>query len=247
MHATQQERSAPGVLPALARPGSPELSGSPNEKEQSDAAGAVPDASRHLLSMEATMNRILWLCGLAAVLLVTTARADDKSRALFEAMRKASAPGPFHKKLEPLVGNWNWTARCWLEPGKSPLESSGTCERKWILGGRILMEEVVSKDGFDGGFQGLGLMGYDNQQKKYVTAWTDTLNSGIECDTGTVDEAGKVFTFHGERVNAATGQKARSRDVLRIVDDNKQTMEVYKMGLDGKEMKAMELTLTRRK
>ena len=55
-------------------------------------------------------------------------------------MEKYGSPGPEHKYLEPLVGKWNAVSRAWMEPGKDPLVSKGTCERKWLLGKRYLQE-----------------------------------------------------------------------------------------------------------
>jgi len=194
------------------------------------------------------MTRLLWLCGVAVLLTAGAAGADDKKDSdAFEAMRKSATPGPFHKKLEPLVGSWTWTSKFWFDPSKSPKEGTGTSERKWILGNRFVAEDVASKEVFGGPFQGFGLMGYDNIQKKYVTVWTDSLTTAISNSIGTVDESGKLFTFHNEVSDPLSGQKIKGRDVVKIIDDNKHTMEMYKVGPDGKEVKAMEITFTRKK
>jgi len=194
------------------------------------------------------MTRLLLICGFAVVLTAGAAGADDKKDAdAFEAMRKAATPGPFHKKLEPLNGSWTWTSKFWVDPAKSPKEGTGSSERKWILGGRFLAEDVNSKEIFGAPFQGFGLNGYDNIQKKYVTVWTDSLTTAVSTGTGTVDETGKVFTFHNEVSDPITGQKIKGRDVVKIIDDTKHVMEMYKVGPEGKEVKVMEITFTKKK
>jgi hypothetical protein len=193
------------------------------------------------------MTRLLWLCGLGIVLLSGAASADDKKGAdPFEAMRKAAAPGPFHKKLDPMNGSWTWTSKMWFDPSKPPMDGSGIAERKWILDGRFLQDDVVSKELFGDGFKGFGLTGYDNSQKKYIGVWSDTFTTALSSSVGTVDESGKVFTFQRDEVDPASGQKIKGRDVIRIIDNNKHTMEMYKVLPDGKDVKVMEINFTRK-
>src|SRR5437868_4593615 len=115
------------------------------------------------------MGRILLGC-VVALALAGSGGADDKKGDPFEAMRKAAAPGPFHKKLDPLAGSWTWTSKFYGTT--PPQEGSGTAERKWIMDGRFLQEDVFSKELLGQPFKGFGLTGYDNMQKKYVAVWT---------------------------------------------------------------------------
>jgi hypothetical protein len=192
------------------------------------------------------MQKIIWLCGLAVVLTAGALSADDKKADPFEAMRKAAAPGPFHKKLDPMNGSWTWTSKMWFDPTKGPTEGSGTAERKWILDGRFLQDEVVSKELFGQPFKGFGLTGYDNTQKKYVAVWSDTFTTALSTSVGTVDDTGKIFTFQRDDVDPVSGKKVKGKDVIRIIDDSKHTMEMFKIGPDGKEIKVMELTISRK-
>ena len=111
---------------------------------------------------------------LAAALFAVTAVADDKKpaadeKAMMEAMMKQATPGPEHKKLEPLVGDWTYTAKFWMAPGAPPMEMAGDDKCTWIMDGRFLQDEVTgpAQAGMPP-FQGLGLTGYDNTTKKYV-------------------------------------------------------------------------------
>ena len=67
-------------------------------------------------------------------------------------------PGPAHKALEPLAGDWNVEAP-WTGIVKA------TTRRQWVLGGRYLQEEFTGELR-QNPYQGLGLFGYDNFRKK---------------------------------------------------------------------------------
>lgn len=179
---------------------------------------------------------------LAALVLASAARAQETNP--FEAYEKAAKPGAMHKKLEPLVGDWTWTGKFWTKPDDKPMESKGTCARKWVMGGRFVQDDIASKGPF-GDFQGQGLTGYDNTLKKYVGTWIDTLSSGIARSVGTVDKSGKVFTYENEATDPVAGKSMKGKDVIRIVSDEEHVLESFKVLPDGKEMKVMELTYKR--
>lgn len=169
----------------------------------------------------------------------------DKVDPAIEAMIKAGTPGPEHQRLAALAGSWTGTVKMWLEPGKPPLEEACTAERKLIMGGRFLHEEVKSR--FMGQpFAGLGLTGYDNLKKKYTSIWVDNMGTGISTAEGTGDAGGKVLTFIREETDPASGKKFKNKDVIRILGDDKNSMESFRLAPDGKEMKVMEITLTRK-
>jgi hypothetical protein len=179
----------------------------------------------------------------------TLAADKDKPKATaepnLEAYLKAAQPGPEHKRLEPLAGSWNVGVKMWMDPSKPPTESKGTAERKWILGGRFL-QEAVKGEFLGQPFEGGGLTGYDNLQKKYIGVWVDNMSTGMSHSVGTADESGKVFTFTREDFDPVSGKKVKSRDIIRIESEDKHSMDMFKEGPDGKEIKGMELVFTRK-
>jgi hypothetical protein len=187
---------------------------------------------------------------LAAALVATIVVADDKKpavdeKAMMEAMMKLGAPGPEHKKLDPLAGEFTYTAKFWMAPGAPPMEMSGTSKTTWIMGGRFLQDDTSGPA--QGGmppFQGLGLTGYDNITKKYVGSWVDSMGTSITQMTGEIDAAGKMLTFHYEEFDPTIGKKAKVRQVIHI---NSHDMEFYKIMPDGTEMKTGEIKNTRKK
>jgi hypothetical protein len=179
----------------------------------------------------------------------TAVVADDKDgkKNLFaEYIEKFGPPGPEHKLLEPLVGTWHANVKMWMEPGQSPQTSEGTLVRKSVLDGRFVAEKYDGKM-LDKPFQGMGTIGYDRAKKKFVTTWMDSISTAVQTSRGTYDEATRTWTFKNEDECPITGKPVKMRDTLRIVNPDEQQMEMFRQLGDEKEMKMMEITLTRKK
>jgi hypothetical protein len=168
----------------------------------------------------------------------------DKEKAMMEAWLKHATPGDAHQKLQPLVGQWTYTGKMWMDPSKPPTDMKGGCERKWILGNRFV-EEHFTGEFFGTPFHGIGTIGYDNTLKQYVSSWVDNASTSITLSTGSIDATGNVITMTHECNCPIEHKPIKNRDVIRIVSDDKHELEMYKTGPDGKEVKMMEFTLTR--
>ncbi len=179
-----------------------------------------------------------------------TAKPADKAPpagadAHMEAFMKAATPGPEHAKLKAFEGSWTTVTKSWHDPSSQPMESKGTREAKWIMDGRFL-EEHYTGDFMGMPFKGLGISGYDNVQKKYVTSWIDNMGTGIMLFVGTGDASGKNLTLTGEYADPMTGKMTKMRSVSKVVDDKTFIFEMHGPGQDGKEFKMMEITHTKK-
>ncbi len=202
-----------------------------------------------------TLGRIAAWAALPLLLSTTattaTATADDQPPASTEealkAIAEAGKPGPEHARLQPLAGKWTYTGKFWMDPSQPPIETKGVIERKWILGGRFL-EETVSGTGFDGqsGFEGRGLMGYDNGQKKFTYTFACSMGTGTSAGVGEADASGGTIRFQTECYCPVFKKNVQGRDVVRIESNDKVVIESY-MIHEGQEMKVMELTTVRQK
>jgi hypothetical protein len=163
------------------------------------------------------------------------------------AAEKAQKPGPEHEKLKALVGTWDVTMKMYnpMKPTAPPMEQKGgVAKYELILDGRYLAEDFSSS--FMGKpFAGRGLNGYDNLKKKYVWTWVDTMSTGVFVSEGTADATGKVITTTAEELDHH-GKKHAIRSVTTTNSDKQRTMEMFKTGDDGKEVKTMELVYTRK-
>jgi hypothetical protein len=165
-------------------------------------------------------------------------------QAMMELWKQAATPGEPHKLFATLVGSWTTTTKEWMEPGKPPTESTGTVEMKMLLDGRFLYQEYNSQM-MGQPFSGVGIDGYDNLTKKYVTAWIDTMGTGIFFMEGTASADGRTITLKGSHPEPGGG-KMSHRAVWKIIDADNQTFDMHGTHHGGKEMKVLEITYTRK-
>jgi hypothetical protein len=191
------------------------------------------------------------LVALVVISLASPLMAKDKKsekpmdqQAMMELWKKMAMPGEPHKLFATLAGSWTTTSKEWMEPGKPPTESTGTAEIKMLLDGRFLYQEYNSQM-MGQPFSGIGIDAYDNMTKKYVTAWLDSMGTGIFIMEGTASADGKTITLKGSHPEPGGG-KMTHRAVWKIVDNNNQTFDMYGAHHGGKETKMMQIVYTRK-
>jgi Protein of unknown function (DUF1579) len=166
-------------------------------------------------------------------------------QAMMEIYMKLGTPGPQHKVLAGMTGSWSTKTSSCMEPGKPAMESTGTSEQKMILGGRFLQQEFTGEM-MGSPFHGIGITGYDNHKKKYVSTWMDSMGTGILYFEGTAGADGKTITQEGRFDDPIKGPM-NWRSMTRLVDDNTHVFEMFGTDKSGKEEKMMEITYTRKK
>jgi hypothetical protein len=188
---------------------------------------------------------------LALALLASPVMAKEKKhqkqmdpQAMMEVWKQLATPGEPHKLFATLAGSWTTTTKEWMEPGKPLTESTGTAEMKMLLDGRFLYQEF-SGNMMGQPFSGVGIDAYDNMTKKYMTAWMDTMGTGIFMMEGTASADGKTITLKGSHPEPGGG-KMTHRAVWKIVDSNTHTFDMYGTHHGGKETKVLEITYNRK-
>jgi Protein of unknown function (DUF1579) len=173
-----------------------------------------------------------------------SAQAMDP-KAMEEMMMKMAAPGPQHERFKQLEGEWDLVVTSSWDPTQAPQESKGTSVVRTLMEGRYSQEDV---NGVTMGrpFTGMGITGYDNIQKKYVSTWIDNMGTGIMTSSGTADASGKVINWTGESSDPMTGKVAKYRMVTRFTDSDNYTFEMFGK-MNGKEMKMMQIQYSRKK
>ncbi len=171
------------------------------------------------------------------------AAADPK--AMQEAWEKAAAPGENHKLLASVVGEWTAQNKMWMDPSAPPVDSTGSATFTPIMGGRYVQGEYKAQM-MGAPFEGVGVTGYDNLSKRFVTSWIDNMGTGILVLTGDYDPATKTFTYRGEMDDVLVPKtKVKVRETIKIVGPDTHVMEWYE-NRGGKEAKTMEITYTRK-
>jgi uncharacterized protein DUF1579 len=168
-----------------------------------------------------------------------------EQKAEMDAYMKAGTPGAPHQALAASVGNYDLKVKSWHEPGGPAMEDTGTAIRTVALGGRVVVEDFSSTM-MGMPFTGHGMTGYDNVTGKYWNTWNDSMSTGVMVSEGTCDAQARNCTFTGSWNDAIKKGPVKARMTSRWTGPTTEILEMYGPGKDGKEMKMMEITYTKK-
>ncbi|GMU37382.1 MAG: DUF1579 family protein [Phycisphaerae bacterium] len=175
---------------------------------------------------------------------------SPEEQAMMEAWAKLASPGPHHEHLKPLAGNWNVEGK-WRMAEEAPwTPSNSKAKTEWILGGRFLHQHYKGDPMMPGDptpFEGYGIVGYDNQKQKYVSAWVDNMGTMIMMSEGTCDSSGKTVTFTAKFMDPMMNKETWMKMEYKIEGEDKYTLSMFAPDMTGKEYLMMVLTHTRQK
>jgi len=173
------------------------------------------------------------------------AAEKDMSEADHKAMMEKMQPGPEHKMLAKLAGNWEVASKWWMDPEKPPMESKGSSTFTVIYDGRFVRQDFKGEM-MGQAFTGVGYDGFDNVTKKYTSFWLDSMGTSMFKVDGTSKDDGKTIEYTGEASCPMANGTAKTRWVHKAVSDDSFIFEMY-MAPKGTEVKSGELTYTRKK
>lgn len=177
----------------------------------------------------------------------TEAKAAPNMQEMMKRWMDAATPGEGHKFLEQFIGKWDTVMRAWMEPGKSPMESKGTCDAKWIMDGRYVSEEM-SGQMMGMPYKSVNVVGYDNYKKRYIFSYVDNMSTAIYTGEGKLDPSKQVLTTFGKMDDVALDERDKTvKYVTRILGKDKYVFEIYDEVGSPNEFKALEITYTRSK
>lgn len=122
--------------------------------------------------------------------------------------------------------------------------SEGSVSSEMILGGRYL-RSVHSGTYMGMPMNGIALEGYDNAKGKFVSTWIDNFGTGIFISKGHYNSETKETVYHGKMSDPMTNSELKTKQVMRMIDDNNAIFEMYIM-MGGQEVKSMEIVYTRK-
>ncbi len=158
--------------------------------------------------------------------------------------RQATGPGPHHRHLDQLVGEWSGEFTLWMDADATPIVSHGTVSRRWILGGRFL-EESVKAQGEQATYNSVGYIGYNNLDGQYQTVWMDNMSTAIHTETGTYHDDTKILHTRGSDRDPVTGRVTTTWTKLDLSDPARHTATGWAVGPDGRVFTAFEGVLHR--
>ena len=158
------------------------------------------------------------------------------------AAQEVPKPQVQHQKLARSVGTWDAAIETMGMDGKSH-HSKGVSVQKMGPGGFWLIDDFQGEmNGVQ--FTGHGALGYDPRQKLYVQSWI-SMTPMLMVFTGTFDEAGKVLTMTGDGPGI-DGTPIKMKNVTTWTSADSMTFELFVILPDGREVKNMTISYTRR-
>jgi hypothetical protein len=202
--------------------------------------------------MHKTAGKVIAILVIATLASLALAQTEKKApemtaeqKAEMDAYMKAATPGPQQQQLATTAGTYDMKVKGWHDPSQPPTEDTGTATRTMTLGGLVLVEEVNATM-MGAPFTGRGTTGFDNVSGKYWSTWNDSMSSGIMVSTGTCDPTGKSCTFTGSWNDPIKKGPVSARMTSKWTSPTVEVFEMYGPGKDGKEMKMMEITYTKK-
>lgn len=199
---------------------------------------------------------LFWVAALAVAFLapLTTSGQDSGKKKVepfvvkeadVERMNQAMAPGEMHRLLAQLEGEWTYASTAWMVPDTPPVESTGTANKKMILGGRWL-EEHHQGEFLGAPFEGRSFTGWDNLAKEFRGVWIDNVSTGLIESRGRLEADGKTFTLEADILDPLTERRQHLRMVTRIVDADHHEFEYHAKPAGQPERKEMVIRYTRK-
>lgn len=150
-----------------------------------------------------------------------------------------------HRDLFGMAGAWEGRTRTWLDPGAPPVDSLTAARIEVILGGRFARIDyqgtVIGKP-----HAGEMLIGYEPAESRYNVVWVDSfhMSTGIMLSTGPRAPDGAVSVLGSYR---SGGEEWGWRTILRPEGDDHLVIEAFNISPDGREDRAIETHLSRRR
>lgn len=172
--------------------------------------------------------------------------AQQMDPEMMEAYMKLNAPNENHAFLKNFVGEWEVTAKGWMQPGAEPISSKGSIKAEMIIGGRFLKMDFRGTM-FEQPFEGILIMGYDNYQKKNISFWIDTSSTAFYLTEGSREEGTKKIVETGVWQDPMGGEDMNVRNTTILVSQDEYRFEMVMILPDGTEFKSMEYQAKRKK
>lgn len=148
-------------------------------------------------------------------------------------------PGPEHKRLHELEGEWDAVMTMNGQEVKAKAVYRTICNGMW-------MESDFEGDLGGLAFTGHGLDGYDLNKKKYVGVWVDSMSSAPMHMEGNYDPETKLLVMTGESPGP-NGQPQKFKTTTETKDKDHFIFTMLMVTPTGEEQPAFTIDYTRRK
>jgi len=174
----------------------------------------------------------------AAAALFGQAPSDAQS-----AWEPRTNPGAGQKFLEKLAGDWE-VAKAFYPASGDPVRAKGTCRQRMIHGGRFLQSDFTFESK-DGNATGLGLIGFEPENGRFTSVWTDSRQTRMSMRHSRDPFDGKKIVLYSASLDEAPGARA-SRTETTLEDGGRRLVHrQYAVASGTPDRLMMELVMTR--
>lgn len=157
-----------------------------------------------------------------------------------------SRPGPAHRLLDNLVGEWDVSLTFWSDPKSAGASSIGRSQIAWVLGKRFVQEQFSGTIAGEE-YSGVGIMGYDNGSRSFKTVWADSQNTALTTSSGTLDSSTNTLLLESEVYDPLVSGVKRVQSRLQIQSPDLYTFVMTDTSPEGQEFTSLEMRYQRRR
>jgi hypothetical protein len=122
-------------------------------------------------------------------------------------------PASEHAFLKHFVGEWTNVTECKIDPSQPPIECAGKMKGRMLGEFWVVNESKASMMGTT--MTAIQTIGYDQNKKKYVGTWVDSMTDHMWKYEGSVE--GKTLTLEADGPNwMKPGTMAKFRDIYEV-------------------------------
>jgi len=151
-------------------------------------------------------------------------------------------PTPGHALLLRSAGTWSAQMSNRPLPGGGSSNAKGRETGTLCCDGNFLITDFLG-DSKKEPFAGHGILGYDPDRKKYLSAWVDSADATLTVREGDYDAATDTLTFIDDA--GGSGLPAPAREVLQWKGSDQRTLAVVTPGADGRDQAGMTIKYRR--
>lgn len=169
------------------------------------------------------------------------AQGDERFANLLE----LAQPRPEHALLEDLVGDFEFETH-FTVPYEAASDWTGTTQNRWAIGGRFLRCEALSRRG-GLEIESLRIIGFDPGPRRFHASTFESLSLGRVDASGSFDADKRTIVFEVETKDPASGSRSRTTEVLRVLDRDRYTREIWGRGSAGEPLQLARTEYTRKR
>ena len=144
-----------------------------------------------------------------------------------------SQPGPEHKWLGRMVGEWTAEIECRMGPDQPPMKSESV-ETVRSLGGLWVVAEGRGEVPDGGPSESVMTLGFDSRTGRFVGTFVASMMDHLWVYNGTLDADGRVLTLDCEGPSFTGEGLAAYQDIVEFVSDDHRILRSQLRGDDGR-------------